>query len=61
VEAISDVIFVYIMVRYFAVPMLSAIPKVEIFSVDNMASSLVMALTLNAMGVCVAMAAHIEL
>jgi hypothetical protein len=61
VEVITDVIFVQSVVTYFGVPMLSAIPEVEVLSKDNLAGSALMALACTTMSVCIAMAASVPL
>jgi hypothetical protein len=61
VEALTDVIFVQTMVTWFELPMLSAIPKARTCSIENFASSVMMAVLFNAMSVCVAMAAMVKL
>jgi hypothetical protein len=61
VEVITDVIFVQSVVTYFGVPMLSAIPEVELLSKDNLAGSVMMALGFTTMSVCIAMAASVPL
>jgi hypothetical protein len=61
VEVISDVIFVYIMHHYFEVPLLSAIPQIDVLSKDNLEGSFMMAMGYTAMSVCVAMAVSVPL
>jgi hypothetical protein len=60
-EAISDWIFVKVMVTYCGVPMLSAIPYDDVLSKDNLAGATIMALGFTSMSVCIGMAASVPL
>jgi hypothetical protein len=61
IEGLSDVAFVKTVTTFFDVPMLTAVPQSDILSTDSLASSLMLALCFNAMGVCIAMAATVPL
>jgi hypothetical protein len=61
IEMISDVIFVYAMHNWFDVPILSAVPSMDVLSKDNIASGAAMALSFTIMSACIAMAANVPL
>ena len=61
VESIADVILVYLLHNFFEVPMLSAIPSVNVLSKDNLVGGATAGLGFTIMSVCIGMAAMLPL
>jgi hypothetical protein len=61
VEAVSDLVFVRSAVKWFDLPMLTAIPRDSLWTLEHLSTSIIIALAFNSLAACVAMASRVEL